>query len=92
MGIETFDPEVIKTNLLNSPVPISFKAVEMVNKYGSERGRNGMPKFLPGINILFGLEGESSKTHDHNMKCLKKMMSNRWNPLEKNLIRIAMNR
>ena len=32
-----------------------------------------MPKFLPGINIIFGLRNESKKTHEENMKWLKKI-------------------
>ena len=33
-----------------------------------------MPKFLPGINILFGLNGESKKTHEENMKWLQRLL------------------
>jgi len=32
-----------------------------------------MPKFLPGINLLFGLIDESKKTHEENMKWLNKI-------------------
>jgi radical SAM superfamily enzyme with C-terminal helix-hairpin-helix motif len=32
-----------------------------------------MPKYLPGINIIFGLRGESKKTHEENMNWLKKI-------------------
>jgi len=33
-----------------------------------------MPKFLPGINILFGLIGESKETNEHNLKWLKRFL------------------
>src|SRR3989338_432548 len=50
-GVESFDPVVVKANLLNTMPIIAHKAIEIINKYGAQRGENGMPKFLPGINI-----------------------------------------
>ena len=73
-GIESFDPEVIKQNNLNSDPETTYKAVKIINKYGKQRGPNGMPKFLPGINLLFGLIGESKTTNEHNLKYLKKFL------------------
>ncbi|MFH1439170.1 MAG: radical SAM protein [Candidatus Woesearchaeota archaeon] len=35
---------------------------------------NGMQKFIPGINILFGLIGENKKTHIENMKYLQQIL------------------
>ena len=72
-GIESFDPVVTKENLLNCNAETAMKAIRIINKYGSERGENGMPKFLPGINIIFGLKGESKKTHQFNIEYLKKV-------------------
>jgi len=40
----------------------------------AERGNNGMQRFLPGINILFGLEKESKRTHTANMRYLNEIM------------------
>jgi radical SAM superfamily enzyme with C-terminal helix-hairpin-helix motif len=74
LGIETFDPVVVKSNLLNSSVETSMRAIRLINKFGAERGENGMPKFLPGINILFGLKDESKETHVENMRCLQRIM------------------
>ncbi|MDP2750037.1 MAG: radical SAM protein [Nanoarchaeota archaeon] len=79
-GVESFDNEVIKANNLNSDPETTLKAVEMINKHGAVRGGNGMHKFLPGINLLFGLNKESKKTHEENMRWLEKIT-------EKNLIR-----
>jgi radical SAM superfamily enzyme with C-terminal helix-hairpin-helix motif len=70
-GVESFDPEVVKANLLNCTPETAMKAIRIINEHGSERGYNGMPKFLPGINIIFGLAGESRKTHEFNMQALK---------------------
>jgi len=73
-GVESFDEKVIKENNLNSTPETTLKAVKIINKYGREIGNNGMPKLLPGINILFGLKGESKRTHERNMFYLKKIL------------------
>ncbi len=74
-GIESFDPIVIKENLLNATPATAFKAIKIINKYGQERGENGMPKYLPGINIIFGLMDESKETHNKNMQALKQILN-----------------
>jgi radical SAM superfamily enzyme with C-terminal helix-hairpin-helix motif len=74
LGIESFDPAVIKANNLNANPETTYQAIRILNKYGTERGPNGMPLFLPGINILFGLNQESKKTHEENMFWLKKIL------------------
>lgn len=73
-GVESFDKEVVKENNLNTSPETAFKAVKIINKYGREIGDNGLQKFLPGINLLFGLKGESKNTHRENMLYLKKIM------------------
>jgi radical SAM superfamily enzyme with C-terminal helix-hairpin-helix motif len=72
-GVESFDKVVCKENTLNSSPKIAYEAIKILNKYGGERGSDGMPKFLPGINIIFGLKGESKKTHEENITWLKKI-------------------
>jgi len=72
-GVESFDLDVVKANTLNTIPKIAFEAIKKINKYGAERGADGMPKFLPGINILFGLRNESKKTHEENMTWLKRI-------------------
>jgi radical SAM superfamily enzyme with C-terminal helix-hairpin-helix motif len=74
-GVESFDKDVIKANNLNSDPETTLKAVEIINKYGKAQGANGMPKFLPGINILFGLIGETKKTFDTNLEHLKEYLN-----------------
>lgn len=73
-GVESFDPEVVKQNNLNSDPETTYKGVKILNKYGKEIGNNGMQKFLPGINILFGLIGESKTTNEYNLKWLKRFL------------------
>ena len=74
-GVESFDPVVIEQNHLNSTPERTYEAIKTINKVGAKRGVNGMPAFLPGINILFGLIGESKSTHEHNMKWLQKIIA-----------------
>lgn len=73
-GVESFDADVIKKNHLNSIPEQVYDAVKIINRYGAARGENGMPMFLPGINLLFGLIGESKKTHEENFRWLKKIL------------------
>ena len=72
-GVESFDPVVVKENTLNTAPKIAYEAIKIINKHGSSRGPDGFPKFLPGINIIFGLMQESKKTHEENMKWLKRI-------------------
>ena len=73
-GVESFDKNVIKANNLNCQPEEVIKAIKIINKYGKERGKNGMPKFLPGINLIFGLIGENKKTFEENYSWLKKIL------------------
>ncbi|PIN73726.1 radical SAM protein [Candidatus Woesearchaeota archaeon CG10_big_fil_rev_8_21_14_0_10_45_16] len=74
-GVESFDPEVVKANLLNTMPLIAMKAIKIINKYGAVRGENGLHKFLPGINIIFGLLNETKETHKKNMEALSQVMA-----------------
>lgn len=73
-GVESFDSDVVEKNKLNSSPEKTLEAVKIINKYGAERGDNGLPKFLPGINLIFGLMGENKKTHTENMKWLNQIL------------------
>ncbi len=74
-GVESFDPDVVKANLLNTAPLMAMKAIRILNQYGAERGENGLPKFLPGINIIFGLLQETKQTHEKNMAALHQIMA-----------------
>jgi len=73
-GIESFDKAVYEENNLNCTAEQAIEAVRIINKYGAKRGENGMPIFLPGINLIFGLKAETKKTHEENIKWLKKIL------------------
>jgi radical SAM superfamily enzyme with C-terminal helix-hairpin-helix motif len=75
-GVESFDKTVYEQNNLNCEPIGTYEAIKILNKYGAERGNNGMPKFLPGINLLFGLKGETKNTHKENMLWLNKILKN----------------
>lgn len=73
-GAESFDPKVYSANNLNATAEEVYQAVKVLNKYGAERGENGMPKFLPGINIILGLAAEDKETLQLNYQWLKRML------------------
>ncbi|HOJ87635.1 MAG TPA: radical SAM protein [Pseudothermotoga sp.] len=69
-GVESFDPRVVKmNNIMNFPQQV-LRAVELVNQIGTVR-IDGVPKLLPGINLVFGLIGETKQTYEENLKWLK---------------------
>lgn len=74
MGAESFDENVIAANNLNSRPEEVYEAVKILTRTGGQRGANGCPKILAGINILLGLEGETKQTLDKNFDFLKKML------------------
>ncbi len=73
-GLETADPEVIKANNLNTGPEETLEAIRIVNKIGSERGENGLPQLLPGLNFLGGLHKENPDTYKKNTEFLKKIL------------------
>ncbi len=74
MGIESADERVIEKNsLLAYPDEVMF-AIEMINRYGRFVGHNGLPYFLPGINFVFGLKGETKETFQKNYEFLMKIL------------------
>ncbi|MEU5417843.1 radical SAM protein [Streptomyces sp. NPDC020667] len=70
MGIESFDPVVIERNTLTCTPDVLMRAVENVNEAGAERGPGGLPKLLPGLNLIYGLPGETHATHMANLRGL----------------------
>ncbi|GAB2763929.1 radical SAM protein [Streptomyces bullii] len=73
MGIESFDPAVIERNMLTCTEDILLRAVEHVNAAGAERGAGGLPKLLPGLNLIYGLPGETHATHLANLTALQRI-------------------
>jgi radical SAM superfamily enzyme with C-terminal helix-hairpin-helix motif len=73
-GMESADPKVIKENNLNATPEQVMKAIEIINEIGAKIGPSGLPIFLPGINILIGLKGESKDTFELNYQFLKSVI------------------
>ena len=74
LGMESADPVVITENNLNSTPEMTYEAVRLINGYGAERGDNGMPKLLPGLNFIYGLDGESAGTYEMNKTFLHRIL------------------
>ncbi len=73
-GLESADPKVAKLNNLNATAEETYEAVKILNEVGAKRGYNGMPWLLPGINILFGLLGETKKSYEITFQFLKRLL------------------
>ena len=70
-GIESADPLVHEKNWLNCTSDQLKKAIRLVNRYGRERGERGLPRLLPGLNFIAGLNGESETTYISNLNLLR---------------------
>ena len=74
-GLESADPEVHRTNWLNCDPGQLKTAIRHINEHGRERGPRGLPKLLPGLNFIAGLNGESKSTYDMNLELLREIKS-----------------
>ncbi len=74
-GLESADPAVTEANNLNIAPDDCFEAIRIVNEVGRERGENGMPRLLPGLNFVAGLEGETAGTFERNLAFLKRLLA-----------------
>jgi len=74
-GLESADPAVAKANNLNSDIDQTLAAIRLVNELGSDRGPTGLPRLLPGVNLLAGLEGETKETYRLNLQFLREVLS-----------------
>lgn len=73
MGIESFDLKVINQNSLTCTPEILLRAMANIEEFGAERTTSGLCKFLPGLNLIYGLAGETDHTHEENLKWLQKI-------------------
>lgn len=71
-GLESADPAVLKQNNIGTDPEKTFRAIEIMNEAGGWR-QGGVPKLLPGLNFLWGLQGESRKTADLNLEFLRRV-------------------
>jgi len=74
-GLESADPRVTEANNLNIDADGCLEAIRMVNGVGRERGENGLPRLLPGLNFVAGLDGETARTFDLNLGFLKRLLA-----------------
>jgi len=72
-GVESVDPVVIKKNNLKASSNEILSAIKLLNDVGSKRGYNGLPELLPGLNFVFGLDGETKTTFELDYDFLKKI-------------------
>lgn len=73
-GVESFDETVFHENKLKVLADQAVDAVRLCNEHGGGRDADGVCRFLPGINILYGLPGESARTFDDNLNGLRRIM------------------
>ena len=69
-GLESADPSVHEANWLNCDSAQLKAAIGLINKYGRERGQRGLPKLLPGLNFIAGLNGETKESYQMNLDLL----------------------
>ena len=72
-GLESADPNVHEANWLNCDAKQLKSALRLINKFGRERGERGLPKLLPGLNFIAGLNGERSETYSMNLNLLHEL-------------------
>jgi radical SAM superfamily enzyme with C-terminal helix-hairpin-helix motif len=86
-GLESADPVVQEQNNLNVSTEECFRAVKIVNEEAGWRpggnrnrapnfGSNAaprLPKLLPGINLVHGLQGERRESFEHNKRFLQRL-------------------
>ncbi|HUR61070.1 MAG TPA: radical SAM protein [Candidatus Thermoplasmatota archaeon] len=73
MGLESADPAVHKANNLNATAEQTMAAIRILNEESGARGPNGLPYCLPGLNLLYGLPGETAATYDINWRFLMEL-------------------
>ena len=72
-GLESADPNVHAENWLNCDSNQLKTALRLINQFGRERGERGLPKLLPGLNFIAGLNGERTETYEMNLNLLQEL-------------------
>lgn len=78
LGIESFDDTVRQATQITGKAKHALKAIEIINEYGGVRGPDGLPKFLPGINLIYGLPGQTIQTQQINLRHLNEILECEW--------------
>jgi radical SAM superfamily enzyme with C-terminal helix-hairpin-helix motif len=74
-GLESADPKVHEMNWLNCDSEQLKIAIRHINDYGRFRGERGLPKLLPGLNFIAGLNGENKNSYALNLRLLEDLRS-----------------
>ncbi len=74
IGVESIVPEVIRANNLKAKAEEIEQAIKIINLHGSRLGVNGTPLFLPGLNFIMGLPGETAKSLQQNYDFLLNLL------------------
>ena len=74
-GLESADPEVHEKNWLNCDPEQLKTAVRHINEFGRIRGERGLPRLLPGLNFIAGLNGETEASYQINLNLLRVLRS-----------------
>ncbi|WP_457556558.1 radical SAM protein [Candidatus Harpocratesius sp.] len=74
IGVESVDPTVIRANNLKATADEIENAIAVINQFGSKIGKNGNALFLPGLNFIMGLPGESNESLQQNYEFLQKIL------------------
>tara|TARA_B100000900_G_scaffold414806_1_gene442589 strand:- start:2460 stop:4238 length:1779 start_codon:yes stop_codon:yes gene_type:complete len=74
-GLESADPLVHQMNWLNCDPKQLKTAIRHINDFGREKGERGLPKLLPGLNFIAGLNGETKNSYQMNLKLLENLRS-----------------
>jgi radical SAM superfamily enzyme with C-terminal helix-hairpin-helix motif len=75
LGLESADPKVHDANNLNATTEQCLSAIRMIIAAGRERGPKGLPRLLPGLNFISGLDGETDKSLEVNKQFLSQVMA-----------------
>ncbi|MEM2534940.1 MAG: radical SAM protein, partial [Candidatus Nezhaarchaeales archaeon] len=73
-GIESADPVVVKLNNLKVYPEEALEAIRIINSVGAQRGYNGLPHLLPGVNFVHGLKGETEETYKANLDFMREVL------------------
>jgi len=72
-GLESADPAVLAANNIGTIPRETLRAVELINQVGGGR-EDGVPRLLPGLNLIYGLRGETSDTAGRNLAFLEDIL------------------
>ena len=74
LGLESADPAVREANNLNATAEQAMDAIRMINEVGGAMSETGLPRLLPGLNLIIGLDGETSRTLELDRAFLKEVL------------------